>query len=369
MSAKTKLICLMGSLSLSFLLFFQSSLAQYDFNKVDTWVNDNLPDLGGRAVLLIYKDGKVVYSKAENNVTERQRKIATFLAKRKGKDADELLQDLTPSSRISIASSSKWLSAALVMTFVDEKKLSLEDTVGKYLPVMTLHGKGNIKIWQCLSHLTGINPGTFKESLQTFKDLNTMNEAMEKIASLPTEGEPGKSFHYSSIGLEIAAAIIEKIGNKPFEEIFEERIAKPCGMVSTDFGHAKVPVAAGGAFSTAGNYLNFLIMILNNGKFDGRQILSASSIDKMQHNYAKEAAIAFTPAEAGNWGYGFGEWTIDDNPGRSLAVSSPGLFGSFPLIDNEKKYAAVLFCFNLKSEGRHEKYTDLKSRIDNAISK
>jgi len=60
------------------------------------------------------------------------------------------------SSRERIASSSKWLSAALVMTFVDEGKLRLDDTVGMYLPVSTQHGKGGVTVRQCLSHLTGI---------------------------------------------------------------------------------------------------------------------------------------------------------------------------------------------------------------------
>ena len=75
-----------------------------------------------------------------------------------------MLQDYTFTTRRAIASCSKWLSAALVMTFVDEGKLSLDDTVGKFLPVFTNHQKGNIKIWECLSHLTAINAGNLKES-------------------------------------------------------------------------------------------------------------------------------------------------------------------------------------------------------------
>jgi CubicO group peptidase (beta-lactamase class C family) len=52
----------------------------------------------------------------------------------------------TANTRQPIASCSKWLSAALVMTFVDEGKLNLDDTVGKWLPVLTAHGKGNITV-------------------------------------------------------------------------------------------------------------------------------------------------------------------------------------------------------------------------------
>jgi CubicO group peptidase (beta-lactamase class C family) len=367
MSVKNKITCQLYSLFLAYLLLFQSASAQSNFGMADKWLRDNIEDLGGRAVLMVYKDGHIIYSKAENNVSQRQKRIATWLADRKGKNSDDVLQDLTPLSRLQIASCSKWLSAALVMTFVDEGKLSLEDSVGKYLPVMTRNGKGRIKIWQCLSHLTGIKSGTLMESLQMMKGVNSMDEAIEKIAAEPMEGEPGKTFHYSNFGLQIAGAVIEKISGKSFEELFAERIALPCNMKNTDFGHGKVALPAGGAFSTAEDYMNFLVMILNNGKFNGRKILSDSSVIKMQRNYAKGATIAYSPAEAGSWGYGLGEWVMDNSLQRSSAVSSPGLFGSFPWVDNQRHYAAILFCFNLRNKGRNNKYLELKNIIDSAI--
>jgi hypothetical protein len=52
---------------------------------------------------------------------------------------------------------------------------------------------------------------------------------------------------------------------------------------------------------------------------------------------------------------------------RGMAVSSPGLFGSFPWIDNDKKYCAFLFVYNLKNNGRKEKYRELKELVDNAM--
>ena len=63
------------------------------------------------------------------------------VAEKQGKEAN--LQDYSTSTRQAIASCSKWLSAALVMTFVDEGKLNLTDTAGKFLPVLSQNGKGN----------------------------------------------------------------------------------------------------------------------------------------------------------------------------------------------------------------------------------
>ena len=52
-----------------------------------------------------------------------------------------------------------------------------------------------------------------------------------------------------------------------------------------------------------------------------------------------------------------GEWVMDDATNRvDHAVTSPGLFGSFPWVDNERQYAGFLFVFNLKNKGREEKY-------------
>jgi len=372
MAYKRFFACRKYSITLALLLLLQVCNAQADFTKADNWLKDNLNELGGRAVLVIFKDGKMVYNKAVNEMSRRQKMIGKFIARRQGKDADQVLQDFTSATKERIASCSKWLSAALVMTFVDEGKLGLEDTIGKYLPVMSKNGKGGIKIWQCLSHLTGINSGTLKESINTMKNVQSMDEAIELIAKEPMEGEPGKTFHYSNTGLQIAGAVIEKIGGKSFEELFAGRIAKPCGMVNSDFGHGKVPLPAGSGWSTAEDYLKFVTMILNEGSINGRQVLSRNSVIEMQKNrVAKDAKIAYSPAEAGNWGYGFGEWVMDNAIAgtRSNAVTSPGLFGSFPWVDNKLHYAGFLFTFNINSKGRNERYRELKKIIDEAISK
>ncbi|RXK62328.1 class A beta-lactamase-related serine hydrolase [Lacibacter luteus] len=368
------------SASLVFLLFFQFAFAQQDFSKVNDWVNTNLTDLGGRAVLMIYKDGKFVYTQNFNNLTKAQQNRGKIKAKVQGKDVEDVLQDYTTTTRERIASSSKWLTAALLMTYIDENKVRLTDSVGKFLPVMTKYGKGGIKVWQCLNHTTGIKSGGLRDMLGGMKNVKTMFEAIEQIAMLPMEGTPGKYFHYSNTGLQIVAAIIEKVSEKDFETAFKERIADPLEMKNTDFGKNGVPLAAGGAYSTPEDYMNFLIMLLNEGEFNGKRIISKALVNEMQKNrLSRDVELAYSPEEAGNWGYGFGEWIIDAPLAvsekkdampvskRGVAVSSPGLFGSFPWIDNDKKYCAFLFVYNLKNNGRHEKYRELKGLVDNVM--
>lgn len=369
MTYKLNKYCLHSSLIIAFLLLYQFSMGQYNFKPVEEWVSSNLKDLGGRAVVLVYKDGKIIYNESFNKLGLRQKAGARMIARKTGKDAKQLMEDYDENSRIPLASCSKWLSAALVMTFVDEGKLKVTDTIGKYLPVMTVNGKGAITIAQCLGHTTGIKAGTAKESREWANTIHSMEDAVNLIAQQPVEAAPGEAFRYSSVGLQLAAAVIEKISGNNFEILFAQRIAQPCAMRQTDFGHKKVPLPAGGAQGSASDYMNFLQMILHKGVFNGKRVLSEKSVELMQQNHALGVKVIQSPAEAANWGYGFGEWTMEDAAkGKAAdAVTSPGLFGSFPWVDNKKGYAALLFTFNLKSKGRNERYHALKALVDKAV--
>ncbi|MGM9477581.1 serine hydrolase domain-containing protein [Pedobacter sp. GSP4] len=338
------------------------------FAKVDAWLAAHTEAMGGRLYLLIYKDGKIVYNHGESKMDLKNKVIARNLGRLKGRIVD--LEPYTENTQQKIASCSKWLSAALVMTFIDEKKLKLTDTVGKFLPVLSKAGKGNITISQCLSHTTAIKAPPIKESAREMRNTNSMDEAITKIAEMPMEGKPGKVFRYSNTGLQIAGAVMEKISGKSFETLFAERIAKPLEMKNTDFGKGKVALPAGGASSTPSDYMNLLTMLLNKGMFKGKRILSENSVKEMQVNrITPDVTVAYSPTEAGNFGYGYGEWVMEKNAANNLttAVTSPGLFGSFPWIDNQKKTAGFLMAFYLNNKGRNANYIELKRLVDEAL--
>lgn len=337
---------------------FSSVHAQQPFAKVDQWLAEQASAMGGRLILVVFKDGKIVYSHAVNEMGMKDKMLVKLIAKKQGKPAD--LSSYTASTRQPIASCSKWLSAALVMTFIDEGTLKVTDTVGKFLPVLSKNKKGAITISECLSHTTGILSPSLRENLAEMRQVNSMEEEIGKIASYPMEEQPGKVFRYSNIGLQIAGAVIEKISGKSFETLFAERIATPLEMKHTDFGKGKIALPAGGAVSTPNDYMNFLDMILNKGNFHGKRVLTERSVEQMQINRLSAAVkTAYSPAEAAGLGYGYGEWVMGGG-----VVSSPGLFGSFPWVDNGKKYSAFLMAFYLKSEGRQEKYSELRKLVD-----
>lgn len=343
------------------MLAFSGAYAQPSFSQVDQWLEAHASEMGGRLILVVYKDGKMIHNHSASKMNFKQRALVRLMAEKQGKRPD--LNNYSISTIQPIASCSKWLSAALVMTFIDDGQLKLTDTVGKFLPVLSKKGKGGITISECLSHMTGIRSPDLKEDLEDKRQAKNMDAIIEQIAGYPMEGAPGKVFRYSNTGLQIAGAVLEKISGKSFEALFAGRIATPLGMQNTDFGKGEVALPAGGASSTPEDYSHFLTMILNKGTFNGKRILSEESIRQMQVNrITPDVKIAYTPVEATGYGYGYGEWIKGDG-----TVSSPGLFGSYPWVDNKRGYCAFLMAFYLKNNGRQSKYAELKQLVDEQI--
>lgn len=93
-------VCRKFTLLVVYLLLFQPGFAQYNFSKVDELQNSNLKEIGSKAVFAIYKDGMPVYNKLANDLSGWQKRIGKFIAKREGKDADEILQEVLMTFRL-----------------------------------------------------------------------------------------------------------------------------------------------------------------------------------------------------------------------------------------------------------------------------
>lgn len=345
MSEKITLICCKVSYTLVFMLLFQFSKAQYNFKELDAKLEMNKKELGNNVVAIIYKDGKIIYTK----------KIGEF---------DEKTQ-------VPIASASKWLTTALVMQFIDEGKLSLDTRIADYLPIYAKYGKKYITIRHCLAHLTGIEN---KKGLAAILDggkFETLDEEVNDYAKKEIRANAGTDFYYGSIGLNIAARVVEIIAKKNFEQLINLRLLRPLNMRNTNFTplNNRCVNPSGGAVSTAADYTNFLSMILNKGMFNGKRILSEASIEIMQTPQMTSNMIAFTPAAATGFDYGLGEWIQEkDANGKTIVVSCPGLFGTWPLVDICRGYSCIFLVKNYLGEVKAKLYLDLKATIDNEIT-
>lgn len=346
MSVKFQHFCVKVSLGLIFLSILQVSQAQYNFSSLDQLVDASKKDLGGGAIVMLYKDGKVVYQKT----------IGEFTAK----------------TQAPIASSSKWLTAALVMSFVDQGKLSLDDKVSKYIPLFAKYLKGYITVRDCLSHMTGIEsePASLKSVVERKGFANLEEEVNDFITKKAIESNPGLEFRYSSVGLDIAGRIVEIIGKRGFEQLMQERITRPLMMRNTSFSSFDAVNPSGGALSTPNDYMNFLTMMLNKGMFNGKRVLSEASIEAMQQIRTNSSIIKYAPKVVTGFNYGLGEWIQEtDENGKATVVSCPSLFGTWPLVDRSRDYALLIFTNSLIKEIKREKYSQIKEIIDQQISK
>jgi len=269
-----------------------------------------------------------------------------------------------------IASCSKWFTAALAMTYVDEGLISTEDTIGKYLPLFTKYRMGHITIMQCLSHTTGIESEQINlRTLLAMRRFNSLAEEVNSFTQKQFVGKSGKVFGYSNIGLNVVGRILEIISGKDFETIFQDRIAKPLEMKNTTFSKGRAVNPSGGAYSTASDYINFLSMILNKGVYEGKRIISPDAIADMQITRTAGLRVVYTPAEAKGYEYGYGEWILEkDNNGNSKVISSPGLFGTFPYIDKSENYAAIIFVKNLQFRNRQKIYNEIRKAINETVN-
>jgi CubicO group peptidase (beta-lactamase class C family) len=301
--------------------------------------------LGNNAVALVWKDGKIIY----------QKELGDFNAK----------------TQAPIASCSKWLTAALVMTYVDEGKLSLDEPVVKYIPVFEKYFKKYITLRHCLSHTTGIEKDSrVLARMMERRKFQNLEEEMNSIAAKEISNNPGQEFFYGGYGLNIAARVCEVVGKKSFERLVQERITRPLKMRATNFTNDDgfAPNPSGGARSTANDYMNFLVMILNKGMFENKRILSEASVAEMQKVQMAGLPIKYTPKVAEGFEYGLGEWIQEkDAAGNPTVLSSPGLFGTWPYIDKCRNYAAIIFVKTLLSEQKRDFALHFKEVVDEQI--
>lgn len=344
MSRNIILTCVKVSLFTTCLLIFQAGFAQYNFTETNIKIDSYKKQFDGNISVLVYREGKIIYEKN--------------------------LGDFNTKTQAPIASCSKWLTAALVMVLVDEGKLSLTDKVSKYLPIFSKYSKGYITIKDCLAHLTGIESEPIKLStlLQRAR-FNSLEEEVDNFASKKEiVANPGLEFRYGNIGLNIAGRIIEVVSKKSFEQVMQEKILRPLQMRNTSFSSFNAVNPSGGAISTAADYMNFLSMILDKGIFKGKRILSEQSISLMQTAQTNSSMIKYAPKAAQGYNYGFGEWILEtDEQGVSTVVASPGLFGTWPMIDKCRNYACIFFTKGLLGEEKRDVYLDIKKTIDAQI--
>ncbi len=328
------------------------------------------------ASVLIYRKGKVVYHK-DFGAMDKDKKVP--LAK------DTIYR---------IYSMTKPLTSTAIMTLFEEGKLLLSDPVAKYIPEfkemqvtsfkkdaagkeILEKAKSPVTIHQLLTHTSGLIyffyvPNEFrKPHLGAAYGNKTIAELAVKTAKLPLAYQPGTKYLYSN-SFSILGRVVEVASGMPFDKYLDKRLFQPLGMVDTGFNVPKSkqkriiyqgpkavfaqdfskPVTVfeggGGAVSTTTDYARFAIMLLNEGKLEGKQVLSPKTVAYMSSDHLgplyNPTGLGYLPGPGYGSGFGF---YVRTHSGTSPFLGNVGEFfkggahGTVFWVDPKEDLAAV----------------------------
>lgn len=141
-----------------------------------------------------------------------------------------------------IASVTKMFTAALVVKLAEAEKLSLDDSLARYLP--DFPNGGAITLRQLLTHTAGISDITPPNAVQPGfmrRDVDTATLVAE-IAKRPAAFPPGTDQAYSNAGYILLGAVIEQVTGKPWHVAMQEQLFAPLGLAHTRYGIASAVV-------------------------------------------------------------------------------------------------------------------------------
>jgi CubicO group peptidase (beta-lactamase class C family) len=198
------------------------------------------------AVALILQDGKVAYQRAV------------------GWADHEAGRPMTPDAIFRIASQTKAITSAALLTLVEEGKVDVDDPVSRYLPSfakttvaqpspngpVTVPAKRAITVKDLLTHTSGISYGvdSLVAPLYAAKGLGPAagwgwytadkNEpicaTIDRLATLPFVAQPGEAFVYG-YNTDVLGCLIERVSGLPLDRFIADRITGPLGMPDTHF--------------------------------------------------------------------------------------------------------------------------------------
>ena len=263
-------------------------------------------------------------------------------------DADDK-SPLKPDSIVRIYSMSKALTSITAMTLFEKGKFQLDDPIEKFIPefanrkVMIREGDRfaevpatrPITVRDLFRHSSGYSYGaepqyngrfarmglTYGPPMGMYPPPISLEKAATLWATLPLVTQPGERFLYG-LNTDLLGRLVEIWSGKPLDQYMQEALLQPLEMVDTGFSvpeskksrlvsvhtikNGKATVVdkgstsqfnqgfgflsgGGGMVSTMNDYANFCQMLVDGGKFKGRQILKPETLDEIFTNQLKEA--------------------------------------------------------------------------------
>ncbi|MDD2732837.1 MAG: serine hydrolase [Desulfuromonadaceae bacterium] len=198
-------------------------------------------------------------------------------------------------------------TAPAIMKLLEQGKLSLLDPLTRWFPEFEGSDREEITVLNLLTHTSGIDDVDIAEN-------DPLRRLIEKVVIQNNGSLPGNRFRYADVNYILLGELVKRATNRTLDIFCEEYIYAPLGMAETTFlphiGNAAIAPTAGfnkiltsgvvqdlnarrlggvaghaGLFSTASDLNRFATMILNHGKYNGKQIFTERIITQMTSPY------------------------------------------------------------------------------------
>lgn len=249
---------------------------------------------------------------------------------------------------VPIASATKWPAGAIIMSLVSDGAITLDEPLANYLPTFNEPGLDLITFREAFAHTSGLpanNGNGLDDCNACLNDRSTtLQNCAASIADVGLRVDaggtpivPGSDFGYGGCSMQAAGAAAEVAAELPWTALLDLRLREPLGLTSMFFGPGENPRVAGGLNCNLRDYARFLQMLLQEGTYAGRRVLSPDAVRTMLRDQTQGVPIFYAPPvtiEAGFEGYGIGNWTNTRDPaGNTIQASSEGAFGFSPWVD------------------------------------
>ncbi len=268
----------------------QSTDYSAKFGTIDAYANNLLQqwNIPGMGISIVYK-GRLIYSKGYGL-----------------RDIEKNLP-ATETTLFPIASNTKLFTSIIASQLAAEGKLSLDKPVRTYLPGINFYNEeltSRVTLRDMLSHRTGL-PGY--DGIWVNAPFRR-TEALSKIAYMKPSLGYREGYIYNNMMFTASGLAIESVTGKSWEDNVRERIFKPLAMNSSGFaGEGKRPAEhsqsyfdneqgklvartfssqsetlgpAGTIYSNMKDMGNWMIALVNSGRFHGKQAIPASAISE-----------------------------------------------------------------------------------------
>lgn len=226
----------------------------------------------------------------------------------------------TDNTRYLIASVSKTITAVAAMKLVEQNLIGLDDDINQYLPFSVRNPNfpnDKITLRMLLSHRSSISD-EFQDALSLdcyeidcpmtlaqYFDNVFLSTGQYYSTDNFSDRKPGTADDYSNLGFALIGYLVERITQTPFDEYCKTNIFTPLGMNKTEWRLANTPLSElaipyydedsisnlqytfpdypnGGLRTNVLDLSYFLRMVIQNGSFNGTQILTSESMSAMK---------------------------------------------------------------------------------------